>query len=811
MKGGKALGAALSFCLIFAGCIGGGGGGSPQVVVPPPPPPMPTPGSEEFFAAHFANSGVNNAFAQINASRAYANIISATGANAAADPTDGNLPGTGVGIAFVDDGLDVGHPAFNTASRTVTVDYTAGTATETDLETEVEFSHGTGVAGIAAGVRVRVEFEAGMDSQTLCFPRETCEGGGTTTLTTVITDGVAPGANIKMFARRNGDGGIAIGNAIVAALMDSDIDIINVSLQPADPLIIDSSASSAPNLDLFLPAYRQTGAAEKKLIVWAAGNLHGRACEGEHSTAFGCESGFLNAKNPSLFAGLPFYEDWKELRPFWTMAVAVDENGRITDYSNRCGDAALWCIAAPGGRLPDYGISVPLSRGDGPGMEINRDIATVQGTSFAAPIVAGSLALLKHLFPGMSNIELLERMYATANKEGIYAPDRDPDPVTGVNRTSSIYGQGLLDLGAATEPVGDMMMVSEAILSEEALREASPVSATSLETAGAFGDGIARVFTGAEVAAFDSLGAPFRYPLERFAPRAEVSHIRRQMSGFMEFASASPSERRANRRARSVPVSGGRVASAGLETDGQIPSVYFSRGAADIEDRDLLGKEGHLSYITAPEFAGFEIGGFSAYAFTSPEWAERRGHGAVVSWGPLRSGFVSEPDSALGAVAEGAFGELSGELGFAGLGWEWERGGWRFVADAELGASGADTGGGLISGVSRLLTSSFSTGLIRETEGGHAFKFSVSSPLRIEDGRMGFVIPVGRTPERDILRRSLTADLEPSGRQIDVGAQVVAQTGMGRISIGGMASRHPGHDRSEGPALSFLAGYSAGF
>ena len=762
---------------------------------------MPTPGSEEFFAAHFANSGVNNAFAQINASRAYANIISATGANAAANPADGNLPGAGVGIAFVDDGLDVGHPAFSTASRTVTVDYTAGTATETDLETD-EFSHGTGVAGIAAGVRVEIESGTGTDSQTVCFPAGTCGGGGTTTLTTVITDGIAPGANIKMFARRNGDTDAAIRRAIESALMDSDIDIINVSLQPGDPLII---GDPLPNLALLSPAYRQAGAAEKKIIVWAAGNLHGRECTGE----FGCEGGVLNARNPSLFAGLPFYEDWKELRPFWTMAVAVDGMGRITDYSNRCGDAALWCIAAPGGSLPRNGISVPLSQGDG--MQINRDIATVQGTSFAAPIVAGSLALLKHLFPGMSNIELLERMYATANKEGIYAPDRDPDPVTGVNRTSSIYGQGLLDLGAATAPVGNMGMVSEAVLSEEVLREASPLSATSLETAGAFGDGIARVFTGAEVAAFDSLGAPFRYPLERFAPRAEVSHIRRQMSGFMEFASASPSERRANRRARSVPVSGGRVASAGLETEGQIPSVYFSRGAADMEDRDLLGKAGHLSYITAPEFAGFEIGGFSAYAFTSPEWAERRGHGAVVSWGPLRSGFVSEPDSALGAVAEGAFGELSGELGFAGLGWEWERGGWRFVADAELGASRAGAGGGLISGVSRLLTSSFSTGLIRETEGGHAFKLSVSSPLRIEDGRMGFVIPVGRTPERDILHRSLTADLEPSGRQIDVGAQVVAQTGMGRISIGGMASRHPGHDRSERPALSFLAGYSAGF
>ncbi|MCY4047318.1 MAG: S8 family serine peptidase, partial [Candidatus Dadabacteria bacterium] len=673
-----------------------------------------------------------------------------------------------------------------------------GNASVSDLKTTA-LSHGTGVVGVAAGVRTVFMREDHFSTR----PSR--------------TEGIAPGANVSMFAlKTEGEGAdevAVIAEALNAALGDPDLDIINISLQPAAPLITDPDTprgvvgfweGDSPT------EYFQSGVpnSAKKVFVWAAGNQHRSSdypCTGEFAGEFGCEGPTLNAAHPSIFAGLPIH--FPELRPFWTIVVAVKRDGTISDFSNRCGAAALWCIAAPG-----QSINVPLSRGDGED-GVARDIETVHGTSFAAPIVSGGLALMKQLFPGMSNIELLERMYETANKDGIYAPDRDP--VAGVNgasvnTASSIYGQGLLDLGAATAPVGNMGMVSEAVLSEEVLREASPLSATSLETAGAFGDGIARVFTGAEVAAFDSLGAPFWYPLERFAPRTEVSHIRRQMSGFMKFASAPPSERRANRRDRSVPVSGG-AAPAGLETEGQIPSVYFSRGAADMEDRDLLGKEGHLSHITAPEFAGFEIGGFSAYAFTSPEWAERRGHGAVVSWGPLRSGFVSEPDSALGAVAEGAFGELSSELGFAGLGWEWERGGWRFVADAELGASGADTGGGLISGVSRLLTSSFSTGLIRETDGGHAFKLSVSSPLRIEDGRMGFVIPVGRTPERDILRRSLTADLEPSGRQIDVGAQVVAQTGMGRISIGGMASRHPGHDRSAEPALSLLAGYSAKF
>ena len=65
------------------------------------------------------------------------------------------------------------------------------------------------------------------------------------------------------------------------------------------------------------------------------------------------------------------------------------------------------------------------------------------GTSFAAPLVSGSLALLKQLFPTVGNYELVNRLLVTANKTGIYAD-------------SSIYGQGLLDLNSATRPVGNL-------------------------------------------------------------------------------------------------------------------------------------------------------------------------------------------------------------------------------------------------------------------------------------------------------------------------------------------------------------------
>ena len=66
----------------------------------------------------------------------------------------------------------------------------------------------------------------------------------------------------------------------------------------------------------------------------------------------------------------------------------------------------------------------------------------------AAPHVSGGIALLADYFDGqLGNTEILERLFATANKSGIYA-------------NSEIYGQGLLDLDAATKPSGTTMIAT---------------------------------------------------------------------------------------------------------------------------------------------------------------------------------------------------------------------------------------------------------------------------------------------------------------------------------------------------------------
>ena len=126
----------------------------------------------------------------------------------------------------------------------------------------------------------------------------------------------------------------------------------------------------------------------------------------------------------------------------------------------------------------------------------NSCFAVGGGTSFAAPFVSGALAVMADYFEGqLGNTELVERLFSTANKTGIYA-----DTFT--------YGKGLIDLDAATRPVGQLSAVS---LSANQL---SPWHQNFLSISNnAIGDAIFNGFANMSLILFDELGAPFRMPM----------------------------------------------------------------------------------------------------------------------------------------------------------------------------------------------------------------------------------------------------------------------------------------------------------
>ena len=119
-------------------------------------------------------------------------------------------------------------------------------------------------------------------------------------------------------------------------------------------------------------------------------------------------------------------------------------------------------------------------------------------------MVSGALALMKSYFMlgtdcgaggqcGLGSDELVGRILATADRRGIYAD-------------ASIYGAGLLDLKNALTPQGELRL----LLGRSVTDSSSHLLAQSgLRPGAALGDSALRALSGARLAAFDEMNAPF--------------------------------------------------------------------------------------------------------------------------------------------------------------------------------------------------------------------------------------------------------------------------------------------------------------
>ncbi|MGR3914001.1 MAG: S8 family serine peptidase, partial [Gammaproteobacteria bacterium] len=225
---------------------------------------------------------------------------------------------------------------------------------------------------------------------------------------------------------------------------------------------------------------------DKTIVVWSAGNDGAAVLLGEGRIS----------NSVTLLAGLGV--DFPELQSHVLTVVAVGQDGVIAGFSNHCGIAKAFCLAAPGVAVLTANFH-PV---------ILRQYRQFNGTSASAPLVSGSLAVMRQFFKRqLGNTELVTRLLATANREGIYDD-------------SDIYGHGLVDLDAATAPVGQMMTS----LSGDPL--ARPFTGGGFaQSGGAFGAAMQNGLDGVEIAAFDQLDAPFFFPVTGgTAPRISAAY-----------------------------------------------------------------------------------------------------------------------------------------------------------------------------------------------------------------------------------------------------------------------------------------------
>ena len=291
-------------------------------------------------------------------------------------------------------------------------------------ETGTRFSHGTAVASVAAAPRIINTTNAG--------------------------HGVAWGADIAMFSIPAGRGPAVYNPITLAGLQSQDntwttiissalnwrsgtraVDFLNLSVGTSGIIDNYSETDLRTNLGGAITEMAQQGATDKTILVWAAGNAHGDQCTAGTDN---CVNDAINAVSVEVYPGLAVRIT--ELRGHTVSVTAIGEDGLIADFSNRCGIAADWCLAAPGEDV------LVAFFGPHMGQDGFQGLATLDGTSFAAPMVSGGLAVMKHLFRDqLSNTALLARLLEAANDSGVYA-------------SRAVYGHGLMDLGAATSPVG---------------------------------------------------------------------------------------------------------------------------------------------------------------------------------------------------------------------------------------------------------------------------------------------------------------------------------------------------------------------
>lgn len=366
--------------LTLAGCGGGGGGLAQRSLV--------------YSNAAAYESGEYQAQAglgQVNASDMYFNghyRWYAQNGGTGGNPGSSNA-GTGVGITVgvADSGVTSAEASTGSSiaiDNVVSYDY----VTNTSGSSADQRGHGTHVAGIIAAPRN----DSGMH-------------------------GIAYNASIANFRIINSAGAVVATDAQIGDMFDraraNGVMIMNNSWGSSITITSVTAAqinAEIPNSVSALQRY----VAEGGVVVFAAGN-----------------DGYTQA---SYQAGLPYRISG--LENGWLAVIAVDPNGNETMYTNRCGVAANWCLAAPGGGDNQSSEGIYSTYNDG-------TYRRLSGTSMAAPHVSGAIAALKSMFPNLSYQQVRDRLLLTANKTGVYS-------------NSFIYGQGLMDLAAASSPVGGL-------------------------------------------------------------------------------------------------------------------------------------------------------------------------------------------------------------------------------------------------------------------------------------------------------------------------------------------------------------------
>lgn len=495
---------------------------------------------------------------------------------------------------------------------------------------------------------------------------------------------------------------------------------------------------------------------------------------------------------------------------------------QLSTFSNKAGQGQNWYLAALG-----YRVRTIDETGAG---------FLYSGTSFSAPVISGSVALIAQAFPNLTAAQIIDLLFRTADDLGAAGDD-------------AVFGQGRLNLTRAFQPVGQTSLAGTkepvtTVDSSGGLPEAAGDSGGQGSMGAIILDGYNRAF--AMNLAKGLRQADARMPLERAltghvkGSAAQAGPLSIAMSvaerpglpGTIDVArlGIGPEDAR-----RSRLIAGSAIA----RLDGRTKAAFgMGQGAKAIE-RQLTDAEAGAFLIARDisadpgfqtrrgtsmamrrnlGFAGLTVAAEQGKLWervrTSANDANYRWTGVTLDrrfgnkgWASIGLSRLDEDETLLGGRLGSIYGSSGSSTLFLDLEGRRSLGnGWTATVMGRRGWTEFASG--------KFQTGAYSfdlakTGLFNDRD---RFGFRLSQPLRVESGGIAMLLPTGY----DYATETATTSVErlsfsPSGREID--AELSYSTGIGRGWLGAnlFARRQPGHIATAEPDMGAAIRYSLGF
>jgi len=723
----------FSLCLLMllTACFGGGGGGSSGGATNYTVPTCTDSGTRDAEYLWMGDYDGANGLTRVCASAAYAR----------------DATGDGIKVAVLDTGINVdgSNDIYHTDLNANIASFTSGSdLIGSDNVPNDEYGHGTSVASIIAG--------------------ENDGRGG---------HGVAYDATLYIYKVLN-DSGSSVGNSIASGITKArgdGVDIMNLSIGSDTVIGTDCNSASTCETSLGSTLYTELEAsgAAGKILVWAAGNW--------------------KKSSPGVLAGAAIYDD--DFKETTVIAVATGLNGKLSSTangdagwseaqpgSNSCGAAAAICIAAPGTML--YSST----------LDNNTLWAAGTGTSFAAPMVSGGLALIKQEFSSLTNAQVVDRLFATALDTDEYSQ-------------SSIYGHGLMNLNAATAAVAGLQTINGSNLLDDPNTSYYDLVDNSFTSSAAFSNALSAALEGQTMEVYDSFDrANFKTNVSSFFTSGSYvsqNTARNHMFRLQPKNKQKISESNLYGNFNSE-FNGNLLLSSSFQTADDFLTLGYNQSTNSFENAvDPLSEFFYDSsfgnkYLVNPYFytgSGADYfmsfngnNGFGIDTFTNANSSDL---GLAFNLNPLSSTYGETKDAGdlqlvfgtnyeqnkfLNSTSSGVFStgdmsntnfsgvkykkNISDDLTFVGTGFA----GYTFIDEAE---------NSYINNSTPLMTSSFTLGLAKSNfiKEKQSLGFFINQPQRVEKGSLNLRVPTSSDRDRTVTYSNLNVDLEPDARQIN--------------------------------------------